>query len=65
MDLFKYIIVNIMETLLRVFPFPCKTGLVRIGKPDRRAPVFLTCNYHLTVQRVKRALKGRTRCRFS
>jgi len=54
----NYIVVNIVETLLRVFPFPCKTGLMRIGNPDRNAPVLLTGNYHLTVDRVKRAWKG-------
>ena len=58
MSLFKYIVVNVVETLLRVFPFPCKTGLIEIGNPDRNSPVFLTVNYHLTVERVKRALKG-------
>lgn len=58
MNLLKYIIVNIVETLLRVVPFPCKTGLIKIGNPDRNSPVFLTCNYHLTVERVKRALSG-------
>lgn len=54
----KYILTSVIETLLRVFPFPCKTGLTRIGKPDRNSPVFLTCNYHLTVERVKRELRG-------
>ncbi len=58
MNLLSYIIVNIIETLIRVVPFPCKTGLIKIGNPDRNSPVFLTCNYHLTVARVKRALKG-------
>ncbi len=58
MRLVKYIIVNIIETLLRVIPFPCKTGLIKIGNPKRNSPVFLTCNYHLSVERVKRALKG-------
>lgn len=58
MNLFKYVIVNIVETLLRGFPFPCKTGLIKIRNPDKNSPVFLTCNYHLTVERVKRALKG-------
>jgi NAD-dependent dihydropyrimidine dehydrogenase PreA subunit len=57
MNLFNYIAVNIVETLLRVFPFPCKTGLTKIGNPDRESPVFLTCNYHLTQARVKKALK--------
>ena len=58
MKLFKYILAVIIETLLRVFPFPCKTGLVKIGNPNRDSPVFLTGNFHLTVERVKRALKG-------
>lgn len=43
--------------MLRVFPFPCKTGLIKIGNPDRNSPVLLTCNYQLTVERVKRAVK--------
>lgn len=58
MNLLRYIFINIAETLLRVIPIPYKTGLTEVGKPDRNAPVFLTCNYHLTVERVKRALKG-------
>jgi NAD-dependent dihydropyrimidine dehydrogenase PreA subunit len=58
MNLLNYIVVNIVETLLRFFPFPSKAGLSKIGNPGRNSPVFLTCNYHLTVERVKRALKG-------
>lgn len=58
MNIFNYIIINIIETLLRVLPFPCKPGLIRIGNPDQNSPVFLTCNFHLTVERVKRALRG-------
>jgi NAD-dependent dihydropyrimidine dehydrogenase PreA subunit len=58
MNLFKFLAVTVVETLLRVLPFPCKTGLTKIGNPDRNAPVLLTCNYHLTVERVKRGLKG-------
>ncbi len=58
MNLLKYIVVNIIETLLRIIPFPCKTGLIKIGNPARNSLVFLTCNYHLTVERVKRAFKG-------
>jgi ferredoxin len=54
----KYVLVNVVETLLRMLPLPCKTGLVAIGNPDRHAPVLLTCNYGLTVERVKRALRG-------
>jgi len=58
MNFIKFIFVNIIETLLRGFPFPSKTGLIKIGNPNRNSPVFLTCNFHLTVERVKRALKG-------
>jgi len=54
----KYVFINIIETLLRVLPFPCKTGLIKIGNPNRESPVLLTCNFHLTVERVKRAVKG-------
>lgn len=53
-----YAVANVFETLLRLLPFPCRTGLIRIGNPKKDSPVFLTCNYHLTVQRVKSALKG-------
>ena len=53
-----YLLASIIETLLRLFPFPTKTGLIRIGNPDRTSPVLLTCNYHLTVLRIKRELKG-------
>lgn len=49
---------SILETLLRMFPTPTKTGLHKIGNPDASSPVLLTCNYHLTVLRVKKALKG-------
>jgi len=53
-----YLGLNILSSLLRFFPMRCPTGLVKIGNPDRRSPVFLTGNYRLTVARVKRALKG-------
>jgi len=33
-------------------------GIVRIGNPDRHSPVLLTGNFHLTVERVKKALHG-------
>ena len=54
----RYILVNVFQTLLRVLPFPCKTGLVTIGNPDRNSPVFLTGNFCLTVERVRRAIEG-------
>jgi NAD-dependent dihydropyrimidine dehydrogenase PreA subunit len=53
-----FLLVNVLQTLMRVLPFPCQTGLVRIGSPGRHAPVLLTCNFRLTVERVRRALEG-------
>lgn len=53
-----YAFVNFIGTILRVFPLPTKTGLVKIGNPGRNSPVLLTCNFCLTVERVKRALRG-------
>ncbi len=53
----RHIFVNVVGTLLRALPFPCRVGIVRIGNPDKLSPVFLTCNYCVTVERVKRVLK--------
>ena len=58
MKTLKYFIINAIETMLRMVPFPTKTGVIKIGNPDRNSPVLLTCNFHLTVERVKRALQG-------
>lgn len=58
MKLLDFLLVDVLQTLLRVLPFPCKTGLFKIGNPGRDAPVLLTCNFRLTVKRVQRALKG-------
>jgi NAD-dependent dihydropyrimidine dehydrogenase PreA subunit len=59
MDNLKFAAAYIVETLLRLFPFPAKTGLFRIGNPGRNSPVFVTGNYHLTILHVKRALQGK------
>jgi len=53
----KYIIINIVGTLLGGFPLPCKTGLIKIGNPDGQSPIFVTCNFCITVSRVKRVLE--------
>ncbi len=58
MSLLGYILVSIVGTLLRFLPISSRTGLVRLGYPDRSSPVLLTANYVLTVSRVKRALGG-------
>jgi NAD-dependent dihydropyrimidine dehydrogenase PreA subunit len=48
----------LIQTMFRISPFPAKTGLIKIGSPDPSSPVFLTCNFLLSVQRLKRALRG-------
>jgi NAD-dependent dihydropyrimidine dehydrogenase PreA subunit len=58
MSTVRFLWLTVLQTLLRVLPFPCRTGLVRIGDPGRDAPVLLTCNFRLTVERVERALRG-------
>jgi NAD-dependent dihydropyrimidine dehydrogenase PreA subunit len=58
MEFLKYGFFYLLETILRFVPLPQKTGLIKIGHPDRNSPVFLTGNYHLTVLKVKRALRG-------
>lgn len=58
MENLKFLFLSVLQTLLRVLPFPAKTGLIRIGNPGRNAPVFLTCNFRLTVDRVTRAIEG-------
>jgi len=58
MSSLRYALVNVVGTLARFFPWPCKTGLVEIGRPGRESPVLVTCNYRLTVERLRRALRG-------
>ena len=51
-------LLDIVETCLRVLPWPTEPRLIPVGKPDRDAPVLVTCNYDFTVRRVLRALHG-------
>ena len=51
-------LLDLAQILLRVLPWPAKSGLIRVGHPGRDAPVLVTCNYDLTVRRVLRALRG-------
>ncbi len=44
--------------LFRLFPCPVPVGLHPIGRPGRDSPVLLTCNFYLTVERLKRVLRG-------
>jgi NAD-dependent dihydropyrimidine dehydrogenase PreA subunit len=52
------LLMAIIETVFRLFPFPTKTGLRIIGSPGPDAPVLVTCNFDLTVRRVMKALAG-------
>ena len=58
MNIIRYALENVFFALTRFIPFPAKTGLIKIGNPDRNSPVFVTGNYRLTVIRLKRSLKG-------
>ena len=41
----------------RLFPFPTKPGLRRVGNPNRSSPVLVTCNFELTVRKVIQTLE--------
>ena len=43
---------NIWLLFGRIFPFPTKPGLRRVGNPGRSSPVLVTCNFELTVRKV-------------
>jgi CO dehydrogenase/acetyl-CoA synthase gamma subunit (corrinoid Fe-S protein) len=49
---------DVLQTCLRVFPWPTEPRLIRVGNPGRQVPVLLTGNYDLTVRRVLRGLRG-------
>jgi hypothetical protein len=51
-------LLDIIETCLRVLPWPTEPRLIEVGKPGRDSPVLVTCNYDFTVRRVLRALHG-------
>ena len=55
---FTDLLCEIVETGLRMVPWPTRTGVRVVGKPDRMAPILVTCNYDLTVRRVLRAIRG-------
>jgi NAD-dependent dihydropyrimidine dehydrogenase PreA subunit len=49
---------TVVQTVFRLFPFPTPTGMRILGWPGPDAPVFVTCNFDLTVRRVMKALQG-------
>lgn len=52
------LVLTIIQTMFRLFPFPTETGLRVVGNPGPDAPVLVTCNFDLTVRRVIKALQG-------
>lgn len=44
--------------MLRFFPWRSPTGLFAVGSPEHGSPVLVSCNYRVTVRRLRRALKG-------
>ena len=49
---------SVWDFIGRWFPNPVEPGLRVIGHPDRKSPVVLTSNFHLTVRRVEKSLIG-------
>lgn len=49
---------GIRDAILRLLPHPTKPGLRPIGNPGADAPVLVTGNYHLTVRRLEKVLRG-------
>ncbi len=54
----KSAIKTLFDYVGRWFPNPIEPGLRIIGSPDRKGPVIITANFHLTVRRVEKALAG-------
>lgn len=54
----RFYLTYFLSTLLRFFPLPQKTGLIIIGNPISSSPVLLTGNFRLTVELVKKAVRG-------
>lgn len=51
-------LLDVLQTCLRLLPWPTEPRLITVGNPGRDAPVLVTSNYDLTVRRVVRALRG-------
>jgi CO dehydrogenase/acetyl-CoA synthase gamma subunit (corrinoid Fe-S protein) len=49
---------DLLQTALRLVPWPTETGLRSVGEPGAESPVLVTGNYDLTVRRLLRALPG-------
>ncbi|MFW9895246.1 MAG: HgcAB-like fusion protein [Candidatus Thorarchaeota archaeon] len=54
----KYVLKLFGGYFFRWVGFSTKPDLKKIGNPNKDSPVFLTCNFNITVKRVIKALKG-------
>lgn len=48
---------TIWGVFFRLFPCPTPVGYRAVGKPGRKSPVLVTCNFDLTVKRVTHVLR--------
>ena len=53
-----HLILDVLQTVFRMLPWPTPTGLRAVGHPGPGSPVLITGNYDLTVRRLLRALQG-------
>ena len=49
-------LLDLLQTALRLVPWPTEPGLRRLGRPGPESPVLVTGNYDLTVRRLTRLL---------
>jgi ferredoxin len=57
--LLRYLFVVIVSKITSLLPYPTKSRLIKIGNPMKDSPVLVTCNFALTVEKLKRVLMGR------
>ncbi len=55
---FVHLLLDVLQTIFRMLPWPTQTGLRIIGNPGPTSPVLITGNYDLTVRRLLRAMRG-------
>jgi NAD-dependent dihydropyrimidine dehydrogenase PreA subunit len=58
MSRLRDLVLDALQTALRLVPWPTETGLRAVGDPGPGSPVLVTGNYALTVRRLRRALAG-------
>lgn len=51
-------LLDVLQTALRLVPWPTEPGIRALGRPNETSPVLITGNYDLTVRRVMREAHG-------